>query len=196
MNSMIATIELNWPFRNVIVVVGIALLVTILIHSVFAAVTSKKQRNARRGWIAALVYFAFAILVIGLTATSFGAILVEGVMQNWALLAHISIAGAFVFVMLVFAIIWNPNYLAQTGSGAIPVEASKKDRWWLFTWSLWGVLFSSVVVAGSMLLQMLPVLDTEGMLEVTELHRYSGLVLSASLILNVYSIAIRRIGWR
>ncbi len=193
---MIATIELNWPFQNVILVVGIALLVTILIHSIFSAVTSKKQSNSRRGWVAAFVYFVFTILVIGLTATSFGAIFVEGVMQNWALLAHITIAGAFVFVMLVFAIVWNPNYLAQTSHGADFQETAKKNGWWLFTWSLWGVLFSSVVVAGSMLLQMLPLLDTEGMLEVTELHRYSGLALSASLILNVYSMAIRRIGWR
>jgi len=196
MNNIFAMIEIGWPFRNAIIVAGVALLAFVFFHAAFASMTPKKRPVARRGWIAGLVYFVFAALVVALTATSFGSILVNGIMERWTLLAHISIAGAFVFVMLVFAVVWNPNYVLQASEGSSVLAEAKTKRWWLSTWSLWAVLFASLVVAGSMLFQMLPVLDTEAMLEVTELHRYSGLALAAALAVHFYSMLVQRIGWR
>ena len=193
--SMLA--ELGWPLHSkTIIIVGVTLVIALAIHAIFAVSTAKRLKNLRRGWLAGIVYFVFSLLVVALALTSFGSMISRGVMEQWALLAHISVAGAFVFVMLAFAVVWNPAYFSHSGIDRPPTAESKSKPWWLFTASLWWLLFSSIIAAGSMLVEMLPILDTEGMIEVTELHRWAGLAVVVSLAVNVYAIIVQRAGWR
>jgi hypothetical protein len=87
--------------------------------------------------------------------------------------------------MLLFAVTWNPV-----------VYTSLKHPWWLSRFSLWGIQIFSIVTAGSMLAEMLPVLSTEAMLLSAKVHRYSGLLLIVSLLTHAYSLLVQRLGWR
>ncbi|MDZ4851430.1 MAG: hypothetical protein SGI77_19240 [Pirellulaceae bacterium] len=196
MNFIARLMEKGLQFDNVIVCTGIAVAVGILLHAVYAAFSSQRKSRIRGSWIARLVYLVFATLVVALTATSFGSILTAGVMEHWALLAHIAIAGAFVFVLLVFSIAWSPLKLSNANVDGQVSADTIGNAWWLSRWSLWCVLWASLVVAGSMLVAMLPIFDTIGMHEITMIHRYAGLVLAGSLMVNLYAFAAQRLGWR
>ncbi len=47
---------------------------------------------------------------------------------------------------------------------------------WLSRWSLWGLVIASIVVTASMLMSMLPLLDTTELRQATWVHRYAGIV--------------------
>ncbi len=182
----LAAIGFEFPLPLVLAISlgGLALL--LLLHALVAYATSRKRPHILRySWAEWLVYLSFAILVMGLAVSSFGSLLVNGVMEHWGLFAHISLSGAFVAAMLLFAIAWNPV-----------VKTSLKHPWWLSRLSLWGIQIFSIATAGSMLLEMLPILNTEAMFFWGKVHRYSGLLLILAFLTHAYSLLIQRLGWR
>jgi hypothetical protein len=200
--NVLADLGLQVPFNSILAGSLIVLVAGLALHAILAVSSSKKLLTShRRGWFAKLVYLAFALLVAGLSLTSFGSLLTQGVLEHWALLAHVGLAGAFVFVMVLFALVWNPVVLSVNRSPIVTANpesppAPTASIWWLAKLSLWGVLICSIVTAASMLIAMLPILDTDGMHASTSLHRLSGLALLICLVVHLYSLALRKLGWR
>jgi hypothetical protein len=187
---------LHYPFARLVPIAGIATLILLVVHGVFAMSTPKnRELTSKRGMGAMFVYIAFGLVVSVLALTSFGAIILYGKMEHEALLIHIMAAGAFTAVMVVFAYVWNPVFGRPLSTSKDDVDHST-NGWWVARWSLWLVLLSSLGVAGSMLLGMLPLFSTEQMHVAVALHRYCGLLLVAGLIVHLYALAIQRFGWR
>jgi len=47
-----------------------------------------------------------------------------------------------------------------------------------------------------MLISMLPALDTDGLLQLTELHRYAGLITAVAALVHLAALGIRHFGIR
>ena len=100
-------------------------------------------------------------------------------------------AGAFVFLLLVFALIYLPQGPPQPNATVMNAH-----QWWLNRWSVWALVLGSLVTAGAMFLSMLPVLDTAGLLQAARLHRYAGLFAVVAAIVHSYSLIYYRYRWR
>jgi hypothetical protein len=122
----------------------------------------------RLGWLSASLYLAWLVAVIGLGATSYLPLLAGGPMQHWSLLVHLMLAGAFVGLLGLLALLFNP---IRTGW-----PSASRQAWWLPQLLLWMLLLSGLVTACSMLAGMMPWLGTEGLEQAVQLHRYAGLV--------------------
>ena len=106
-------------------------------------------------------------------------------------MAHIAAAGAFVFLLLLVAFLFLPSG-ASSGQAGFTAD----NRWWLSRWMAWGLIASSLVAAGTMLLSMLPLFGTDALLLVASVHRYAGLVVVVAAIFHVYSLICTRLGFR
>lgn len=180
------------PFWQVLVGAAAGVGAFILLHLAFALSTKVAVRHAApRHWFSLLVYLIFLLVVGVLAVTSFGSIWQVGHMSHYALLSHVAAAGAFTFLLLVIAVLFLPR---GTEEGDRTFTADQ--AWWLGRWSAWLLVASGLATAGTMFLSMLPVLDTAGLLEVAELHRYAGLTTVAAAILHAYSLICTRIGLR
>jgi hypothetical protein len=110
-------------------------------------------------------------------------------------MVHTMAAGVFVVAMVAFAYAWNPVF-GQPMDDSVVSEDDTTNHWWLARWSLWLVMLASFAVAGSMLLGMLPILDTQQMAWSIWIHRYAGLLVVVGLVLHLYGVAIQLLGWR
>jgi hypothetical protein len=138
----------------------------------------------QRGWLSRAAYGLFIAATLLLALTSFGSILRMGHMQNYALLAHLAAAGVFTFSMLVVAVVY------------LPLRWPLEDHWWMERWSALAMITMAAITAGSMFLGMFPLLDTEGLEVATDIHRYSGLATVVATSVHMYTILIRRWGFR
>lgn len=166
----------------------------VLVLCGLVVVVSRKQTPAEapsRGWLSKLIYVVFTLCVIVLAVTSFGAILTEGHMAGWPLLIHVGVAGAFVFLLVAMAWLFLPNG-AKSDERGFTVDG----RWWLSRWSAWALILSSLAAAATMFTSMLPILDTDGLLEFAELHRYAGLAVVLSSLVHLFGMLCSRLGWR
>lgn len=143
-----------------------------------------EQRRSR--WSLAL-YAVYLALIAVLAASSFGSILRWGHMSGYALLTHMAAAGAFVFLLMLIAWLYLPH-----GRAVRRLET----RWWLARWSAWTMVLASLVVIASMLLCMLPLLDTVDMRRMIDVHRYAGLAVVATAAMHAASLCYTRLGWR
>ena len=168
---------------------GAALVLPLLLGS-WAYFTDRKMGRTRsRNWLARLALPVFWALVLVLAATSFGAILIQGHMFGYTLLAHLSAAGAFVFVLLIV----TPLSLFHGSSGSRGMGA---NRWWLVRWSAWTMILSSVLTAATMFVSMLPILGTNELLEAIALHRFAGLLVVIASLVHVAALCCTRVGLR
>jgi hypothetical protein len=138
----------------------------------------------RLGWLSASLYLAWLAAVIGLGLTSYLPLLAGGPMQHWALLMHLMLAGAFVGLLVLLALLFNPIRTGWPTAG--------RRTWWLPQLLLWMLLVSGLGTAGSMLAGMMPWLDTEGLERAVQIHRYAGLVAFASSLLYGVCLAAGR----
>ncbi len=182
----------NVPFPRVIVFTAVAL-VAILVFSALTVGATRRHvpSHPRRHWLSRAIYAIYMLLIVLLALTAFSAILQVGHLAGYALLAHVAVSGAFIFAMVAIAFL----YLPQT-SHDIDRDHRAADTWWASRWAAWGLVASSLAAAGTMLLSMLPVLDTEGLLAMVELHRYAGLAVVVFAALHLFTLACARLGWR
>ncbi|MEZ6075223.1 MAG: hypothetical protein R3C56_05975 [Pirellulaceae bacterium] len=117
--------------------------------------------------------------------------LVTGQVLGYTLLFHVAASGGFVFLMVAIAFLYLP-----TGPDYADDRSGRREIWWAARWSAWALVVSSLVAAGTMLVSMLPVLDTQGLLQMATLHRYAGLAVVVSAIFHLYSLTCARLGWR
>lgn len=172
-------------FGQVLIAVLVVTIAWIVI-SFLAVMLSKSSTVERieRSWFSRAVYAVFLVATLLLAITSFGSIVSQGHMQHFALIAHLSAAGVFTFSMLVVAIVY------------LPLRWPLERYWWMERWSSLLLITFALVTAGSMFLGMLPILDTEGLELATDVHRYAGLGTVALAAVHLYSIIIRRLGYR
>lgn len=172
-------------------VILLAVVAFILVDALYAYFTRRTGKSAeRRGWLSWLLYLGFIGLVAVLGVTGFGSIVRVGFMAGDALLVHIVAAGAFTFLLVAIAWLFLPH--PPRAGGSFRYE----HRWWLARWSAWLLVLSSLAAAGTMFLSMLPILDTVGLAQVVELHRYAGLAAVAAAVLHGYAVTATRLGWR
>ncbi len=183
------------PVTPWLVSVGVTAAIVLGLVGMFAFATNRRIRDsATRGWLSRLCYAVFLTSVGVLAISSFGSLLQFGHMSGYALLAHVAAAGAFVFLLLVVAVL----YLPWGGSVATDenTAAVGDQRWWFARWTAWLLVISSLLTAGSMFLSMLPILDTAGLHEAVAVHRWTGLVVVVSALFHLFAISCTRLGWR
>lgn len=183
---------LNIEFQQFLFPVAIVALVLLFLNALFAFATSRRRGRVRgRNWLKRLLYVGFLGVVAVLAVTSFGSILQFGHMSGYQLLAHVGAAGAFVFLLLAIALFYLP-----TGFDPDDPFATGDYGWWLSRASAWALVLSSMVTAGTMFLSMLPILDTQGLIEMLAVHRYAGLAVVVAAVVHFYSLLMTRAGVR
>lgn len=184
--------SLNVSFTQVLYVAAAVVVVGLVLAALGVLTTNRRaQPSAGRNWFARSIYAVYVVLIIALAATGLGSILRWGHMSGYALLLHVAAAGGFVFLMVAIAVL----YLPATANVAVGHDG-QLDRWWAIRWSAWVLVLSSLVTAGTMLVSMLPVLDTTGLLQMAMLHRYAGLVVVMAACMHLFSLTCVRLGWR
>lgn len=175
----------NLPFSKLVLFAGLATLAIIVFISLLVLATNRKRTERfRRGLISRLSYSAFIACIVVLCATAFGSILREGHMQHYALIAHTTAAGAFVFLLILVA------------SSFLPRGSVTADNWRLERWSVWGLVVASLVTIATMLVSMYPLLETDGLIQAVVVHRYAGLLTAALAAIHLFSLIIGRLGYR
>lgn len=111
-------------------------------------------------------FFVIAVAVLGVT--SFGSLARGAAMLGWALLLHVTVAGAFLGLLAVVAWAWLPA-LARGRGGDRDGVASV----WLVG-SGWLMVAACVAAAVAIVPGMFPWLGTTDMLQAVALHRYAG----------------------
>lgn len=184
--------SLNVSFTQVLYVALASLLVGLVVAAVGVFTTRRQiHPGPSRHWISRWLYGLYLILIVVLAVTGLGSILRWGHMQGYTLLLHLAAAGGFVFLMVAIAVLYLP---ATAPSADDPLQ--RVDRWWLVRWSAWMLVVSSLVAVATMLVSMLPVLDTTGLLQMAMLHRYAGLAVVVSAGAHLFSLSCVRLGWR
>ncbi len=184
--------SLNISFTQVLVAAAVIVAVVLVLATLTLVASNRQhQRGPSRHWISRLLYAAYLFLIVVLGATAFGSILVLGHMSGYALLFHVAASGGFVFLMVAMAFLYLPSSAGGGDAGSL-----RLDRWWVTRWSVWALVISSLIAAGSMLMSMLPVFDTEGLQQMAMLHRYAGLAVVVSAVFHLYSLVCARLGWR
>ncbi len=180
------------PWKRVVIMAAATVLALLVVDFIWVVARRRKlEFRERHGWVSRLGYLLFLIATATLGATAFGSILRFGHMSGFALLIHIMAAGVFVFTLVVVAVAFLP-WGSESGKPAYVLE----HRWWLARWSAWALVISSLVTAGTMLVSMLPVLDTSGLLQFAQVHRLAGLVAASAACIHAYAMVITRLGWR
>jgi hypothetical protein len=183
--------SLNVSFAQVLIAVAVVLAVVLTLGSLTLYATKRDyKRGPTRHWLSRLAYLAYLLLIAVLAVTAFGSIVSVGHLSGYALLFHVAASGGFVFLMVAIAFLYLPT------AGPMARHNLSLDRWWVSRWTAWALVASSLAAAATMLLSMLPVLDTEGLLQMAVLHRYAGLAVVVSAILHLYSLVCTRLGWR
>jgi hypothetical protein len=140
-----------------------------------------KTRQARlpgTGW-SGVWYAGGALIVLSsvvLAITGFGGYLNDGIVSGWPLLLHLVGIGPF----LLGLVLWV-GYAAW-GRHAPHVAAAQPARAVRQRGLFWAAAVVAALVAGSMLVAMLPVLDTAGMEAARVVHRYSAALFVGLLI--------------
>ncbi len=184
--------KLGIPFPQFLLGIGLALLIWLLLMSMTVYATNRETKRVRgRHWLSRLIYVVYLALIAVLAFTSFGSILQFGHLSGYALLAHVTAAGAFVFLMVAIAFLYLP-----AEADALDERNMRVSSWWAQRWSAWGLVVSSLAAAATMLISMLPWLDTQGLLDMAALHRYAGLAVVVFAILHVHALVCCRLGWR
>ena len=180
------------PFAKLLPYAGMVTGAVVGLHALLAFATKRGSSGGRtRNWWSRLCYLVFLVTIVVLAVSSFGAIIRMGHMSGYALLAHIAAAGAFVFLLLPISALYLPR-----GLGPDSPSTTSDERWWLARWSAWTLIVSGLTAAGTMFLSMLPVLGTESLLLVAEIHRYAGLLVVIAAIFHLYALICTRYGWR
>ena len=186
------------------------------LHLIVSLSRGKGAPRPRWWLIGRLVYLGLVAAVAILGTTAFYSVLAHGAMHGWALLLHLVGAGAFVVTFALVAIAWAPwNHcrprsaqgacdLTVAGASSATVspaatdakpQAAKPQKFAPLTkLSFWLMLVSGVATAGTMLISMLPLLGTDEMSQMIDVHRYAGLVLVIATVVHFYTIVLGKLG--
>lgn len=180
------------PYTSAISIAAVATVIIVVGSALLALVTNRKATDApNRNPLSLAIYLAFWAIIATLAGSSFWSIFQFGHMSGYALLIHIAAAGGFVFLLLAVATLYLPH-----GARAGDASFRPDHRWWFARWSAWLLVVSCIVTAGTMFAAMLPILDTQGLVDITAVHRYAGLLAAVAAVLHLYSLICTRLGFR
>jgi hypothetical protein len=177
------------PFDRATQVVLAAVAGCVTLGAVACYASRQGRPLVRHGWIAWLMYGAFLATVGVLAVTSLQAVLSGQALSGYALMGHVSAAGAFTFLLVAVAWLFLP-------AADIDGDFQREHRWWFARWSSWLLILSALATAGTMFLSMLPLLDTAGLHQVLSVHRFAGLATVAAAVLHAFALAMTRFGFR
>jgi len=180
------------PIEQLLLAAGLLLSLGLILASLILASSSRGlKRTSRRHWLSRGLYVIYLGIIAVLAFTAFGSLLQFGHLGGYPLLYHVTAAGVFVFLMVVIAFLYLP-----TAADELDEHQKLVPQWWAPRWSAWALIATSIATAGTMLLSMLPWLDTQGLRDMALLHRYAGLGVVIAAILHAYSMICVRLGWR
>ncbi len=177
--------EISLPFSTWIIPTLLGAASVMLVTIAIAFFTRRKRRDPfRRRWINTGIYLTFVFSVAVLAASSFSAILSEGKMEHDALMIHVAASGLFVCLLFVVALTYLPRG-----------ETTRKVWWWE-KWNIWGLVVSGLIASVTMLLSMLPLLDSDQLGQTLHWHRLAGLATVIFLLQHLAATLIGWLGWR
>lgn len=174
--------------EHLLLPVGLSTVVIILLGAIGVLVLGKTRNVPAkpRPWFINVAYLFFSGIVAGLAASSFGSILQQGSMSEYALQAHVALGGAFVFLLLFIAWVYLPSGIGE----------GEFMRWRGERWSAWLLVISGLIVAGTMLFSMLPALNTSELIQMIGVHRLAGLATIVAISLHSCALLVSRSGYR
>lgn len=195
-------------YRDVLPVTLIATGVVIVLHLLLVLVTRPSPRIEPVRWNGweKLVYLVTLLCVMDLGVTAFYSVIRFGALEGWWLLAHMVGSGGLILMLPLLALTWARASRFGRGPVGAPqptvtadqaAASSSASRFhWLAKLTYWIILASGLVTVSTMLLSMLPLFGTEVLRRLLDVHRYSALLLVVATLLHVYSVLLRRCGWR
>ena len=143
----------------------------------------------RFGLIRKLVVLGFVVTFAALTLTGLGPNLVTGTrLADWLLMAHVGSGGAFIFFLLLAALLWADECRFRDGD-----EPSRFSEAMKYTFL--GVVILGAVSALTMMVSMLPIFGPDGLEVLRDVHRYCALVyVAVALVHVVLAVRLRRGG--
>jgi len=141
-----------------------------------------------------LIYLTFVVSSGVLVFTSFVSIWRHGAMHGWNLWIHLGAAGAFTVSLALIAITWAGAAISTFEAISKPAGEVPERFSVLTAGSFWLAIISGTISLATMLASMVPLLGTSQIELMIEIHRYSGLVLAAAVVLHLYSISLGRLG--
>ncbi len=143
-----------------------------------------------------LLYLLTLVSVAILAGTSFGSLLWFGEFRGWSLFAHMLGAGMFVFTLPVLAITWFEPGRFGTGRDDDQGQSQPGPLERIPALLFWIVLTGGLIVSLTMLLSMLPLMGTDGLGKLLDLHYWSGLVVAVALAIHCTLKLMSYIGQR
>ncbi|MDP1563577.1 MAG: hypothetical protein Q8M16_19530 [Pirellulaceae bacterium] len=130
---------------------------------------------AKRSWLMRWLYVVFLLAILVLGATSFGSLAQGHEIEAWPLLIHVSVAGAFLGLLVIVAY----GYLPQGRDG-------KETAW--TRWTAVAMVASGLATAVAIVPGMFPWLGTTEMLQSIEWHRNAGIAALLTTLLHGVSL--------
>ena len=117
---------------------------------------------------------------LGLAVTGmYSRLVLDTALSGYLLILHVSLGGAFVAAMAVFAVTWTSDHWD------LPGRCVRKAFFWL-------MVIAAIPLALTALLNMFPLFGTEWQGMLVDIHRYHGLVCTVSGTIWAY-LAVRRV---
>lgn len=142
----------------------------------------------RFGLIERASYVFLTLTLLALAFTGMAPALVAGAnLEGWMLMAHVGVGGAFMFLLLLTAL------LGTSSAAGSEAKLAPEQRC-----TFWTAMGLGVATTVTMMLSMVPLFGTHGMEVLREVHRYCGLAMVAVGYWHVYlSLVVRRgrISW-
>lgn len=117
-----------------------------------------------------LAWLTLLLSITALAGTSFYSVITEGRLHGWWLLAHSAATAPFLLALPAVALLAGVRHTAGAG---------------VRTWLFWAVVLSCGVLAGSMLVTMLPWAGYDAQLWWIQVHRYAALALTVLMPLYI-----------
>jgi len=146
-------------------------------------ISSKPAETEVAPGISAAQKVAYGLMLAGtvaLTVTGIGTfVLGHPPMTHWMLMAHVSAAPLFAIGLALVSLTWADR--CRFGCADSRHSGATKTLLWL-------ILASGLIVILSGVVPMLPVYGTIGLHTLYLIHRYSAIVLAASIVLHLLNV--------
>jgi hypothetical protein len=172
------------------IVIGLVLVMLAYVGADRAAAPLMRSRTAaaaqaqRFGRIELLAYGVLVVALAGSALTGFTGYLVEGSVRGLLLIGHMMAGGLFAVALPIFLLIFAEAARFDRAARG-PLNPTEKTIFWL-------AMIAGGVSLGTIVLTMLPLLDTHTIETMMLIHRYSGLIMVVLLAPHVYALNAQR----
>ena len=132
-------------------------------------------RFIRGGSAIVVLACGLGLAIIGL----YSRLVLDAALSGYLLIIHVSLGGAFVAALAVFAVTWASEHWDLPGR-------------WVRKTVFWLMVIAAIPLTLAVLLNMFPLFGTEWQGYVVEIHRYSGLTCTICGVIWGY-LAVRRV---